>query len=261
MLLAEPPETEYDLRFTLLGFPIRVAWTFWLGAVVFGHSLCQAFANQNLGIGPLLIAWTMCLLVSILIHEIGHALAFRLYGIQSSIVLYHFGGLAIPTSTYTPGRSITRIGEKEQLVIAFAGPALQLLSALVLILAVRFSGYQVAIFEWMPANLNRIPWVTEGKAIDSHGLLALVSFYVFPSVVWALLNLVPVWPLDGGRIARSLVVMNGGTIAHSLWISVFCSAALAFYAFTHGQPMMAIFFGMFAFSSYQMLAPMNNSWH
>ena len=79
-------------------------------------------------------------------------------------------------------------------------------------------------------------------------------------MLWALLNLVPVWPLDGGQIARSLFVINGGTVAQSLWLSVICSGALAYYAFRNGQPMMAIFFAMFGFSSYQMINPMNNNW-
>lgn len=271
MLLVEPPENDYDLRFMLFGFPVRVAWTFWLGAVVFGYGFCQSiaflsgspveeFGGGTLGIGPLLVVWTICLLLSILIHELGHALAFRYYGIQSSIVLYHFGGLAVPTSAFMPGRSIARMREKEELIVAAAGPALQLLSAAVLVLAVKLAGYQVGIFNNMPAYLDRIPWVTEGRMIDSEGLYALVSFYVFPSVVWALLNLVPVWPLDGGRIARSLIVINGGTVAQSLWLSVLCSGALALYAFQNRQTFMAIFFLMFAFSSYQMLNPMNNSW-
>ncbi|PAY18317.1 peptidase [Rhodopirellula sp. SM50] len=260
MLLSEPPETAYDIRFTLLGFPVRIAVTFWLGAVVFGYSLCRFFSSEELGVGPLMIAWALCLLVSILIHELGHALAFRHYGIQSSIVLYHFGGLAIPTSTYTPGRSIARIGEKEQLIISAAGPAFQLFSALAVILAVKLAGFEVSAFRWMPSFLATLPWVTEGPVMDSRGMLALVTFYILPSVLWALLNLVPVWPLDGGRIARSLIVINGGTVAQSLWVSVICSGLLAFYAFNHGQPMMGIFFLMFGFSSYQMLNPMNNGW-
>lgn len=260
MLLAEPPETAYDLRFTIFGFPVRIAWTFWLGAIVFGYGLCRFFASPELGLGILLVAWAMCLLVSILIHELGHAFAFRHYGIQSSIVLYHFGGLAIPIGASMPGRSVARMGEKEQLVVAFAGPAFQLISAFLLISVVKFGGYEVSAFRWMPQFLQNVPWMLEGEVIDSRGLLAIVTFYVFPSVLWALLNLVPVWPLDGGRIARSLIVINGGTVAQSLWVSVICSGMLAFYAFTNGRPMMAIFFAMFGYSSYQMLNPMGNSW-
>jgi Zn-dependent protease len=267
MLLSEPPESDYDVRFMLFGFPVRIAWTFWLGAVVVGHGLCQAFAflsgspvqafgTGSLGIGPLLVVWTLCLLLSILIHELGHALAFRRFGIQSSIVLYHFGGLAVPTSSFMPGRSIGRMGEPQQLIVAAAGPALQLFSAGLVILAVKLAGYQVAIFDNMPAYLHRIPWVADGRMIDSEGLYALVSFYVFPSVVWALLNLVPVWPLDGGRVARSLIVMGGGTIEQSLWLSVIFAGGLALYAFQGGQPLMGIFFAMFAVSSYQMIGGM-----
>ena len=260
MLLAEPPETDYDLRFNLLGFPIRVAVTFWIGAVVFGYGLCRLFANEQLGLGPMLIAWTACLLVSILIHELGHALAFRHYGIQSSIVLYHFGGLAIPTSAYMPGQSIGRMGEKEQLIVAAAGPGLQLFSALVVIVLVKLAGFEVFAFHLMPAFLAEIPWVTEGAIMDSRGLLALISFYLYPSVLWALLNLVPVWPLDGGRIARSLIVLNGGTIAQSLWVSVICSGLLAMWAFSSRNSIMGIFFLMFAFSSYQMLNTSSGGW-
>lgn len=260
MLLSEPPETAYDFRFNILGFPVRIAVTFWIGVVVFGYNLCRYFASEELGIGPLMIAWALCVLVSILIHELGHALAFRYYGIQSSIVLYHFGGLAIPTSTYTPGRSISRIGEKQQLIISAAGPALQLLSAFVVVLVIKLFGYEATAFRLMPSFLAELPWVTEGEMMDSRGMLALATFYLFPSVLWALLNLVPVWPLDGGQIARSLILMNRGTVAQSLWLSVICSGALVLYALSNEQPMMAIFFAMFGFSSYQMLNPTNNGW-
>lgn len=269
MLLQEPPENEYDLRFTVLGFPVRVSWTFWIGAMVFGFYFCRDFfflpgnpaesPDSALPIGALLIVWVLCLLASILIHELGHAIAFRYYGLHSSIVLYHFGGLAIPTGGYLPGRSISRIGDREQLIISAAGPALQIVAAIVLTLVVKLSGFGVAIYLAMPAYLDRIPWVSDGETIPNQGLYALVSFFVYPSIVWALLNLVPVWPLDGGHITRSIVVMTGGTIAQSLWISVIAAVALAVYALQNGHPMMAVFFGLFAFTSYQMLNPMSGS--
>ncbi|MEM6470432.1 MAG: site-2 protease family protein [Planctomycetota bacterium] len=265
-MLTEPPESPYDLRFDLLGFPVRISWTFWLGAIVLGHGFCQlvvvmpgnpAGEIPRFGIGPLLLIWTLCVFVSILIHELGHALAFRRYGLNASIVLYHFGGLAIPNSSYSPGRSIRRIGEREDIIISAAGPALQLLSAALLILLVKLAGFEVAVFKYY---VGPIPWLTEGKIIDSEGLFALVTLYLVPSILWALLNLVPVWPLDGGHIARSLIVMGGGTIAQSLWVSVIAGGVLAAFAINSGRPIMAIFFVMFAIGSYQQLNPMNNSW-
>ncbi|TWU01185.1 site-2 protease family protein [Stieleria varia] len=262
MLLSEPPETEYDLRLSAFGFPLRISWTFWLGAVVFGHNFAQLvdrqFAASSPGVLPLLVLWTICMLISIWIHELGHAVAFRFYGIQSTLVLYHFGGLAIPISSYNPGRSFARLRPGEDLLIALAGPVAQLLSAAAVIGVVKLAGYQVDAFNWMPAGLHRIPWVGEGEPIDSAGLYAIVFFYVFPSVLWALLNLVPVWPLDGGRIMRSIVLMAGGDLAQSLWISVITAGALAVYSFKSGNTMMAIFFAMFAFSSYQLTQ--QNNW-
>ena len=261
MLLQEPPETAYDLRFNLLGFPVRVSWTFWLGAIVFGHGFAQlldglaAFAGlPSPGIGPLLLLWTLCLLVSILIHELGHALAFRQFGIQSSIVLYHFGGLAIPIGSFR-GASINRLSEKQDLWVTAAGPLLQLLSAGAVIALVKLAGYRVTAFAFMPAGLDRVPGMLQGGDLltESFGLEALVFFYVFPSVVWALLNLMPVWPLDGGRIARSIVLLSGGTTSQALWISIIAASGLALYAFRGGQSIMGIFFLMFAFSNYQML--------
>ena len=60
----------------------------------------RAILDENIGghfIGRICMAiWTGAVLVSIVIHELGHAIAFRYYGIASDIVLYQFGGLAIP---------------------------------------------------------------------------------------------------------------------------------------------------------------------
>ena len=266
-MLQAPPENEYDLRFDLMGFPVRISWTFWLGAIVFGHGLTQGldlvFGELSPGILPLLILWVLSLLVSILIHELGHALAFRQYGIHSSIVLYHFGGLAIPSGSYMPGQSVGRLSPKQDLWVSAAGPLLQLLSAALLIAVFKFSGYEISAFLWMPEFLLNIidkvtesmslPGMLDGNPVDSVGLQALLVCYLLPSILWAFLNLVPVWPLDGGHISRSLFLIFGGTIAQSLWVSVIAGGALALYAGKSEQWMMALFFGMFAFSSYQLL--------
>lgn len=269
MMLSEPQESDYDLRFSALGYQVRVSWTFWLGAVVFGWTFANAvdtspaFSDQSPGVLPLLVLWTACMFVSIWIHELGHTFAFRFFGINSSIVLYHFGGLAIPNSSFNPGRSFSRLSAKEDLIISLAGPVAQLLSAALVVVLVKMAGYRLDVFRWMPAGLDQIPWVQEGEPIDSLGLFALVSFYIFPSVVWALLNLVPVWPLDGGRIMRSILLLNGGTVEQSLWISVLTASGLAVWAYKTNPDnwMMAMFFALFAFSSYQILQQRSQGWH
>jgi Zn-dependent protease len=257
MLLQEPPQSPYDLRFELFGFPVRIAWTFWVAAVVFGYGLVQGldgyFDLASPGPVPMLLLWALCLLVSILIHELGHALAFRQNGINASIVLYHFGGLAIPTSSYSAGHGFDRLSPKQDIWISFAGPLAQMASAVVLIAAVKAAGYRVGAVQWMPGPFYKIPGLLQGAEIDSPGLYALVTFYIFPSVLWALLNLVPVWPLDGGHIMRSIVQLRGGNMVQALWVSVIAAAVLAVYGFANGQQYMGFLFLILGVGNFQAL--------
>ena len=266
MLLQAPPETPYDLNFRCLGFPVRVSAWFWLGALMFGYSLTlgmnRLFQGSGPGQLPLLLVWMGCLFLSILVHELGHALAFRRYGIESSIVLYHFGGLAIPgRSTRSPGRSAGSLSPKEDIVVALAGPGLQIASALLVTAIIKFSGYGLSFtqdgmvygFGLWPMDL--IPGFSDGAPIDSPGLFALVMLYLMPSFLWALLNLLPVLPLDGGRVVNAIVQSRRGPRALSIQISLITAVGVAVYAYGNGDTYLAMMFAMLAFSSYQMLQP------
>ena len=77
-------ETPYDLRFRLLGVPVRVHPMFWLVSAVLG------WQDRNLSAVAL---WVACVLLSILVHEYGHALMAKVYGSSPSIVLWGLGGL------------------------------------------------------------------------------------------------------------------------------------------------------------------------
>ena len=259
MLLHEPGESPYDVRFQIFGFPVRIAWTFWIAVLVFGYELVDyidwMLKDNSPGRLPLLLLWAVCLLVSILIHELGHAFAFRQYGIESSVILYHFGGLAVPRTTFTSSRALSasNLNAAQELWIAAAGPLAQLASAAVLVGIFKSMDYRIEAFDDMPAGLGRLPYVLEGKPIDSGGLYAMVTFYVWPSVLWALLNLVPVWPLDGGRIMRSLVLLTGGRVDQALWISLIAAGVMAYIGFTGGQLFLGILFVSLAITNYQML--------
>lgn len=248
----------------MFGFPVRIAWTFWIGAVVIGHSFAtlidQVTGELSPGIFPLLFLWTACLFVSILIHELGHAFAFRFYDQECSIVLYHFGGLAIPSAMRSSGGgfadsfSSRRSTEFSELMIALAGPVAQIGSAFVLAGCVVASGYNVIAFKFMPWPLSELGVFFDGAEIESIGVMAGILFYIFPSVLWALLNLLPVFPLDGGRVMRSLVLMSGDRSDTWLWISMVSAGAVALYAISSsGQPIMGLLFLSLAFGNYQMM--------
>jgi len=262
MLLQQPGESPYDLRFSFLGFPTRIAWTFWLIAIVLGYDLARGvdgrFAGGSPGVLPLLVIWGVCIMISILIHELGHTIAFRYYGIESSILLYHFGGLAIPTGASRWGRSSGRMTNGQELIIAAAGPAFQIGSAALLTLAVWGLGYNVWAFRLMPTPLASIGATLGGDEIDGAAAFALVNFYVLPSIMWGLLNLIPVLPLDGGRIAQSIIMISGGDLNQARWLGVIASAIIGIYAFQSGQTFLGIFFIWMGIDNYQAINPGSN---
>ena len=256
MLLAEPPRTQYDFHFEIFGFPVRVTPFFWLAAAVLGWHVASAFgrspAGNNPGQGVFLVLWMAAMFLSILIHELGHAFAMRHYGMRASIVLYHFGGLAIPDSFGSFGR-ISRLRSREnQIIISAAGPAAQIALGLVVIVAVEAAGYRIADQIWPLHYFS--PELEKGPP-PSLMSFAIAYFIAYPSIGWALLNLVPVYPLDGGQIARELFVMFGrrDALRESLSLSLFCAIGCAFYAWHSDQPMMAMLFVSLAISSYQLL--------
>ncbi len=256
MLLAEPPRTAYDLHFRLLGVPVRITPFFWVVSVMLGWNLAQGFSAQSQGefsVGLALIIWTLAVLLSLLVHEFGHALAFRAFGVESEVVLYHFGGLAIPRRAlgFSAGRQSWQ-EPKKQIIISAAGPLAQLLLAVVVGSIFYVGGFIVP---------NPLPFIRKLNFLMLEGRwppVALFAFEVsliFSSVWWALLNLLPIYPLDGGQISREMFNLanpNQG-IRYSLILSVVVAGIVAVYGFTHNDTFMGIMFALLAYSSYMTL--------
>lgn len=171
MLGGDQP-TPLDLKFRVGPFPVRVSPWFWLVIALFG-SVYLTHPNY----GPLfLLLWVGCAFVSVLIHELGHAVAYRWYGSESAILLYGFGGLAVG---YPPSSPAKRI------VIALAGPFAQFALAGI----VFGTAY---LTKWPGANLYAT------KTFD---------FLMLINIIWAVINLLPVLPLDGGNVCREVLAL------------------------------------------------------
>jgi Zn-dependent protease len=243
VLIAEPPRTPYDLNFTLAGFPVRVHPFFWIVALLLG---------TGGGTEPtVLLTWVAVVFVSILVHELGHAFAIRFYGWQPSITLYALGGVA----SYSPGftsawSSYQRRGNSPaaQILISAAGPAAGFLLAGLIILLLYLSQRST----WFLFDLQ----LGTGPEITNENVGRLVFYLLFVNFFWGLLNLLPVYPLDGGKIAREVLLMfspNNG-VRQSLILSMVTSGALAVYSVVSlGSIYMALLFGYLAYSSYTML--------
>lgn len=239
MLLGEPQRTQYDVNFTLFGFPVRVSVFFWIAGLLLG-------ASWNAAGQMALLTWMLAMFLSILIHELGHTLAFRYFGISSHIVLYHMGGLAVPDSYGSTWQRSAHVNDpRHNLVISAAGPALQIAAAFLLALVVRGCGIRPPTDGIMFDFGGRPP----GRSLE----IFLVQFQII-SIFWAFLNLLPVYPLDGGQIARNLFLLFGGAnaIQYSLMLSVGAAVAVTLWTL-NSQPFLGIMFAMLGYSSYQML--------
>jgi Zn-dependent protease len=241
-LFQPPPPTRYDLRFNLAGIPVRVHPGFWLIAILFGLS-------GNLLLLPI---WVFVVFVSILIHELGHALAFRRYGQRSEIVLHVAGGLTVPQQVYwgTSWASVA-LSRGQEIFISLAGPLAGLLFAGAAIFLVSVTGGSV-LTSWLFGFLP-LP-VTAVLPFGGNILGALVTMLLWVNIFWGLINLMPVYPLDGGNVARNLFIQYDpfDGARKSLWLSAITGALLALIGLIAFRSLyMALLFGLLAFQSYQ----------
>ncbi len=245
LLFQPPPSTRYDLRFTLAGFPIRVHPLFWLIAVLLGSASGDPIQ---------ILIWILVVFVSILVHELGHALAFRRYGLNSQIVLHFAGGLTIPESTYWGSRwANVALGPNQQIFISLAGPGSGFILAALVITGVILLGGSVLTTRLLGIiPLPAMALLPFGGSIVN----MLVTALLWVNIFWGLINLMPVYPLDGGSVARNILLQVDPVdgVRKSLWVSVIAGGliALAAFFFLHSV-YMALLFGFLAFQSYQSL--------
>lgn len=244
LLFQEPPTTRYDLNFSLARVPVRVHPIFWLVAIIF------SFSPNNLLLLPLGVA---IIFVSILIHELGHALLMQRFGLPSHVVLHGMGGLAIPGSVrWGSGYANIGLGLREENLISFAGPlAGFFVAGIVIALSALVGATIVPSFA-----LLIVPTVYVSLPFGGGVLNYVVNTLIWVNLVWGFVNLLPVYPLDGGQIARrSLVRLNpidGGR--NSLYLSIGTAAVVALAGLLLFSSLwMALLFGWLAFEGWQTL--------
>ncbi len=216
------------LRFSLFGFPVAIHWMFWLTMALFGGGFS---ANSPEQLRRLLI-WIIAALISIIIHELGHAFVMRHYGAKASITLYGLGGLAIPDRGFTRGQNI---------VVSLAGPVLEIAFGLMAYFFLR-SQIQVEI-------LRDVSDIMLQKDVP-YTLVFLWNFAVI-SVLWGIINLVPIYPLDGGQVLFNS--MGPRLIKVTYGIGIVSGVAVALWMYSLGSIFSTILFGMLAFENLQRI--------
>ena len=191
--------------------------------------LVLAFLGLQLGDPVLIAVWVLVGAASVLLHELGHAVAARLAGHAPKVELAGLGGL---TSYRGTTSRLAGLG------ITAAGPVVQIAAGL---LGLPF--------------LDRFGLVYRGDL----GEFAL-SVWVVVSLVWGGLNLVPVLPLDGGQLLRDL--LPGSLRTRSIAAHV-VSAAIALaglgWALVAGDTWIALFAGFFGYSNVMSVVAMRRA--
>ena len=248
MLLGEPSPTQGDLHFRLLGIPVRVHPFFWVTTVFLGMGIKKADPKE-------ILVWVAVVLVSILVHEFGHATMQRWFGGHPRVTLYGLGGLAAcDDCDRTPMR---------QIVILLAGPGAGFLLAGIVVAVLKALGhFDGFALDWMPIRWTPfdLPYYFENKRLALPDLVIWDLLVV--NIMWGLINLLPVYPLDGGQLSRELFTLGNprAGIIQSLQLSAGVAVLVAIYAISKGSIYTCAMFGILAYNNFQTLQAYRNQW-
>jgi Zn-dependent protease len=172
---------------TVRGIDIRLHITFPL--ILVWAALQFGLLSGNINSAIFGVVAISLLFVLVTLHELGHSIAAQYYEIPvKQIILSPIGGMA----------QLSHIPEKpiQEFVIAIAGPAVNLVVALLMWL----------ILLTPVVDLSDPTLTLMGRSgFTLNGLFSYIFFY---NILLALFNLIPAFPLDGGRIFRSLMAMR-----------------------------------------------------
>jgi len=194
--------------------PIRIHPFFWVLIFLLGWINSEA-------VQPMFI-WAGVILVSVLVHEFGHALTAVAFGQNAQIDLVAMGGLTSRT-----------------------GPTLKLWQEFVIVL----NGPLAGLALYFIANF----WL-QHVAKDHHPYLAYALVVgVLVNLWWTLLNLIPILPMDGGRLMSILLELIFGLkgVKMALFVSMLLAGALAIFFFYLGNYLVGSILLMFMYESYR----------
>ena len=157
--------------------------------------------------------------ISIMVHELGHALMVRKYGLPTAITLQAFGGYA----SFPAGQ----LSRKQSFIVTAAGPTLQLALGL-LLLGVRIL----------------VP-VPEGSLLN-----VLMFDLITISIIWAVLNCLPVYPMDGGQMMAAVLGPIRAHFVHLISAVVAVTIGLLAYLYLHTF-LLPIFMAFVAWQNWQ----------
>tara|TARA_B110000008_G_scaffold237285_1_gene242936 strand:+ start:1847 stop:2515 length:669 start_codon:yes stop_codon:yes gene_type:complete len=214
-----------------------------MGFLLFPGSVIGIKSRQDL---LMVLLWIIVLFVSILVHELGHALTSRkMTRVTPSIKLWGMGGLAYPN---------TQLTRKQSFWVTWAGPLAGLgFFGLIVLTCCAIYGFAIGtdltmILLFPTTGINRETFTVLAEM--NKPVLFMLDRLLWVNLWWSLINLLPVFPLDGGQIYASIErspkkVWTVGMVTGAL-------VAIAGFFILH-QIFIAILFGYLAFQNYKRL--------
>lgn len=194
--------------------PIIIYPVFWLVAALIGY------VNSGSFLGTLI--WVGIILLSLIVHELGHAITALFFGKKPKIELVAMGGV----TTYDSDG----LKYYQQFLITFCGP----LFGFLLFLA----AYLILYFHLLQNPLG----------------LQIVNSFKWANLIWTIANLLPIIPLDGGQLLRitleAFFGLKGFKIA--LFLGMVCALAMSFLFFIFRNFLLGSIFFLLTFQSFDL---------
>jgi Zn-dependent protease len=206
--------------FRLFGVPVRLHFTFIL-LVIF--LVVTDLGSQSSGTYGLFL---LGILASVLLHEIGHAVVAARFHVRTmEIVMFPIGGLSRMPRTLEPA---------EELWISLAGPMVNLMLA-------------AALFGYM-ALTHQVPVIHPSDLVQPSAVNVLPRL-AFGNLLLAAFNLLPAFPMDGGRVLRALLSYirpEDHATRVASWMGRMLAISMGLYGLLAGQ-FMLVFFAFFIY--------------
>lgn len=203
--------------FRIFGYPVHVQWMFWLLCILLGMGYLDD-ADSRRGLGRFLIMAGV-FFVSILWHELGHAFARKKFGAQySEITIHGLGGYCSGPGSFTRNESV---------LISAAGP---------------IANFVLVGLAW---------FLAQTPGMDNFWVRHFVLLLFWVNALLGLFNLLPILPLDGGRIFEAIA--GPGKIRIVLWTSIILATVIAVGGLMRGDLWILVIMGYIAYTNWQRL--------
>lgn len=203
------------MQFHFFRIPVTICPSFWIFALFFSNLLQHPSMHGLILVGVLIL--------SLLVHEFGHAATAARFGASPQIILEAFGGRAQYRGMLSP---------KQEFLVVLNGP----------------------LFECLLIALS-YPLLKSNLFIDFPHVQFFLQATLHFNVLWVLLNLLPILPLDGGYLVRYLLIRKWGSQgeASSVLLGLGACAVVAPYLLLQGYLVFGLLLVIFGLQYFQRL--------